>query len=493
MQSVIVVGGGIGGLATASLLAKDGYKVTLLEKNKALGGRAHVWKKDGFTFDMGPSWYLMPDVFERFFAIFGKKPTDYMQLKRLDPAYKIFFSKSKTYSIKKDLKENIRIFDSLEKNGGKKFLNYLEASQYQYEVSMRRFIYQSYDSITSLRKFLNPKIVSDATSMRIYESIEKYGNRFFESDIAKKILQYNIVFLGGNPQNTPAMYSIMAHIDFNLGVWYPKGGMGKLVESLVALAKEQGVTIKIESEVTGFDFDINNIKSVKTNKDTIDADYVVMNGDYAYSEMNLLPSHLQTYKKSYWEKRTIAPSAYILYLGINKKIKKLVHHNLFLENDWMSHFDEIFKKPKWPNSPSYYVCASSKTDPTVSPKGMENIFFLVPVAPGLDDNDQVRSMYFDKILSHFEELVDENIRDHIVVKRVFSHRDFSSLYHAYKGSALGLTHTLLQTAFFRPRMKSKKVKNLYYVGGYTHPGIGVPMVIIASEILRDEFRKMKKK
>lgn len=486
-KHVVIIGGGFGGLSAASLLAKQGLKVTLVEKNKDLGGRARVWKKDGFSFDMGPSWYLMPEVYEKFFEQFGKKPSDYYELKRLDPSYRIFFGPNETVDISTDPKENEKLFDSIEEKGGEKFKKYLEVSKYQYDISMEHFIYRDYPNLFS---FFNKELLKAGPKLKVFENMEKYVNRFFTSDRAKKILLYNIVFLGGSPKITPAIYTVMAHADFNLGVWYPFGGFSVIVQAMTQLAKELGVTIKTNTSVKKIQLNRSGLaEKVITDKGEIPADIVLANADYSYVETKLLEKKSQTYPLTYWQKKTIAPSGFILFLGLNKKIKNLTHHNLFLANDWVKHFDEIFKKPDWPKDPSYYVCVPSKTDSSIAPKDYENIFVLVPIASGIKDTLKIREEFTNKILTHLEALIDEKIKDHIVVKRIFSINDFKNDYNSFQGTALGLSHTLFQTAIFRPKNKSSKIKNLYYTGQYTLPGTGVPMVIISSEIVTKKIIK----
>jgi phytoene desaturase len=285
------------------------------------------------------------------------------------------------------------------------------------------------------------------------------------------------------------MYALMSHVDFNLGVWYPMGGMGETSLAFHKLSEELGVKFRFGEEVRKVIVEKGIVKGVETGKGRIDADLVIMNADYPHAEMELLEKKSRTYDEKYWKKKAIAPSCVLMYLGIDKKIDNLEHHNLYLSDSWDEHFSSIFDKHEWPDNPSYYVCCPSKTDPSVAPEGKENLFFLVPVAPGLEDTDQVRERYYKTTLKHLEGLIGEKIMDHVVSKRIVTHRDFSSLYNAYKGTALGLAHTLKQTAVFRPGHRSKKVKNLYYTGQYTHPGIGVPMVIISSQILSKEILK----
>jgi len=479
-KTVIVIGSGFGGLAAAGLLARDGFEVTVLEKNEQPGGRASVWKKDGFLFDLGPSWYLMPDIFENYFAEFGKKPSDYLKLKRLDPSYRVFFGKNDYVDISKDLDKNLELFEKMEKGSAEKMKKYLETSKYQYKIAMKDFIYKDYRHLTD---FFKPKLVKEGFKLHMFDKLDSYAKRFFDSDRIRKILEYTIVFLGGSPFDSPALYSLMSHVDFELGVWYPMGGMGELADAMCKIAKENGAEFVFNSPVKKINVENNKATGVETKDKKYKSNIVITNADMAWAEMNLLDKDHWSYSRRYWNSRKIAPSAYLLYLGLDKKLDNLVHHNLYFDQNWENHFSQIFQTPKWPDKPSYYVSATSKTDPVVAPKGYENLFVLVPVAPNLEDTDKIRDNYFNLILKHMEVLFGESIIDSIVLKRIFAHNDFSIRYNAFKGTALGLAHTLRQTAIFRPQHASKKVKNLYYTGHYNHPGIGVPMVVISSQIL----------
>jgi phytoene desaturase len=484
-MKALVIGAGIGGLATAAFLGRDGFDVTVLEKNETLGGRARVWEKDGFVYDMGPSWYLMPEIFEHFFEQFGEKVEDYYQLIRLDPSYRIFF-RDEVIDISADLEKNMQLFERLEPNGAEQLEKYLKQAREKYEYLMKGLMYKD---LVGIRGMLSPKLMAAGWKLSILSNIDKLTRKYFKNERARKILQYSIVFLGGNPRNTPALYSMISHIDFNLGVWYPYGGLGKIWEGLERLCRNHGVKIDTSVEVERIEVEDKIAKKVLTNKGAYEADVVVSNADYPHSETELLDEQYRTYPTSYWEKKTIAPSAFVLYLGFNRKIDGLTHHNVILDHDWVKHFEQIFEEPSWPDEPAYYLCCPSKSDGTVAPVDGENIFVTIPISPGIEDTQEIREAYFDKILTHMEKVTGQNLRDSLVVKRIFSLNDFAEDYNAYLGTAVGLTHTFSQSAFFRPRHHSKKVKNLYYAGQYTHPGIGVPMAMISAEIVGGLIRE----
>lgn len=479
-KQALVIGAGFGGLATAALLAKQGYGVTVLEKNSGIGGRARVWQSQGFKFDMGPSWYMMPDVFERFFKRFKRKPTDFYNLVRLDPSYRIIFGKGDYLDLSADLQANLEMFERLEKGARQKLEQYLSQASYQYKVSIEEFLYKEYRSIFD---FFTKRMLVEGRKLNVFQNMDSYTKKYFANERLRRILLYSMVFLGSDPKRTPAIYSVLNHCDFNLGVWYPDGGFGSVATAIQDLAIESGAEVKCNQDVKKIVVQDGKAIGVQTESDYFPADLVVANGDYHHVETALLDKKWQTYPESYWSKRTLAPSAFIAYLGINKKVPGLLHHSLYFAKDWDSHFHDIFDNPRWPEQPSYYICTPSKTDPSTAPEGHENLFLLVPLAPGLQDTPEIRENYFKKIIVHLEGLLGEDLQNHIVVKRLFSIKDFAADYHAYKGSAMGLAHTLMQTANFRPQLQSKKVSNLYFAGQYTHPGIGVPMTLISAEVV----------
>ena len=479
-KTLSVVGGGFGGLCSACYLAAAGHDVTLFEKNESLGGRARAWNVDGFSFDLGPSWYLMPEVFERFFGDFSRRREDYYTLNRLNPYYRIFFGGHETVDVTDDLEQTRALFERFEPGGADRLDAYLKQAEYKYTVAMEEFLYREY---RSFRDFLNRRLLIEGTRLGVFRKLDRFVGRYFSDHRAKKILEYAMVFLGTSPTDAPALYSIMSHVDLNLGVWFPRGGMISLVRALERLAGELGVTIRCNTPIRGFDFRDRRIRALRTDSGDEPTDGVLVNADYAHSELDLMPDEGRSYRERYWKSRTLAPSFFVVYLGLTRKLRSLVHHNLYFADEWQRHFDSIFRTPAWPDHPSYYVSCASYDDPTVAPQGQENVFILVPVATGLDDSTEFREQYAEKLIEHFESITGEAIRDSIAVKRLYSQRDFADDYNAYRGTALGLAHTLFQTAVFRPSQRSRKVDNLYYAGQYTHPGVGVPMTFISSRVI----------
>ena len=479
-RSVAVVGGGVGGLSAACYLADAGADVRLLEKNEQLGGRASRLEQDGFRFDMGPSWYLMPDVFERFFAHFDREPSDYYELEQLDPHYRIFFKDGDQLDVRGDREYMRELFESYETGAGDRFEEYLDTSQVHYETAMEQFVYEDR---SRLRDWVDPDVMRAAPiGLKLTGSMQSYVDGYFENPKLKQIMQYTLVFLGGAPKNTPSLYNIMSHVDFNLGVYYPEEGLGSVVDALTELGGELGVTYETDSEVTSLTRGRNGfIIEVNDGETTYQPDEAVVNADYAHAEQDLMPEHERQYDEDYWEKRTYAPSAYLLYLGVEGEVDELAHHTLVLPTDWDAHFEHIFDDPAWPDDPAYYLCVPSKTDDSVAPEGHSNLFVLVPIAPGLADDDGIREHYRDKILDDIAENTGVDLHDRVVVEEQFAVSDFADRYNATEGTALGLAHTLRQTALLRPSNRSSAVDGLYFTGSFTTPGIGVPMCLISGE------------
>lgn len=486
-KKIAIIGGGVGGVATAALLAKDGYQVHLFEKNKRLGGRANVLKVKGFSFDLGPSWYLMPDVFERFFAQFGKTAGDMLDLIPLTPQYRIYFSDGTKLDIPRDAKETRKLFESLEKGSGKKFDHYLAESEFKYHLGVENVLYKNVDSIFD---FFTWPLLKYGKKLHAFENIQSYVDSFFKNEKLKQILQYPLVFLGGSPANTPALYSLMTHVDFNLGVYYPQGGFYKVVEAIVSLAKEHGVTFHTDAAVESIQTGDGNVQSIIVNGKKLQFDCVIANADFAHVESLFSDKEMKMYDQEYWQKKTLAPSAFLMYLGIKGSVQGLEHHNIYFGEDWMKHFEEIFDNPHWPQKPSMYINVPSVTDPSVAPKGHHNMMILVPIAARLQENEAWKESYGDYILRYTEEQLGISLKKKIVYKKIFSVSDFASTYNSLGGNALGgLTHTLMQTGPFRPPNKHKKLRNLFFVGANTVPGIGVPPALISAQLVRERIAK----
>lgn len=482
MEKVVIIGAGIGGLATACILGKAGYDVTVIEKNSTVGGRASVLKKDEFIFDMGPSWYLMPDIFENFYSMLDESIEEHLTLKKLAPSYRIFFAgENEPIDIYGDVEKDGDTFEKIEPGSKEQLRIYLQKAKEQYQIARDRFIYKNYRSIFD---FFTWETMTQGTKLHVFQTMDRYVRKFFSTDKLQKIMQYTLVFLGSSPYNTPALYSIMSHVDFNMGVFYPEGGIYEIIRSLRSIAKKHGVTIITNTGVRQINTKDKKAISVTTEQGEIfPADIVVSNADIHHTETVLLQKQDQSFSQKYWKKRTLAPSAFIMYLGVNKTLPQLKHHTLYFAQDWKKNFSDIFDHPSYPDDPSFYICNSNKTDKSTAPAGKENLFILVPIAPGLEDTKHLRAQYGKKIITKIETMIGDSFAENIECLEYFSVKDFESRYHSFQGSALGLAHTLKQTAAFRPDTKSKKVKNLYYVGGNTNPGIGMPMCLISAELV----------
>lgn len=483
-KKVLVIGAGFAGLTSAALLAKEGFQVTLLEKCDSPGGRARLWEQDGFAFDMGPSWYLMPEVFDAYFRLFGKEREAYYKLNKLKTHYKVFFEGQDPVTITSDFEQTKTTFEGFEAGAGKKLDAYVANARYKYNTAMQDFLYKEY---RHLFQFLNWRLMTEGLRLNVFQSLDPYVRRYFTDVRARQILEYAMVFLGASPSNAPALYSLMSYLDLSDGVYFPVGGMYAIVEGLVKLCEEYGVSIEYGVEVQHINEQQGRVSTIRAKKDEqlleYTADAVVMCGDYAHADRDLLAPHNANYSRSYWDKAVLAPSMFIAYLGLSRKVPELAHHNLYFSHNWDVHFDSIFKNPQWPDNPCFYLSAASKTDRRAAPEGKENLFLLVPTAPGLADTDEIRQTYYEKSLAHVEQRLGISIKPYIQVERIFSQRDFAESYHAFKGTALGMAHTLWQTAVFRPSMRSKKIQGLFFAGQYTHPGVGVPMTFIASQVL----------
>ena len=482
-KTIAIIGSGFSALSAACYLAKSGNEVTIFEKNKTIGGRARQLKKEGFTFDIGPTWYWMPDVFERFFSDFDKHPSDFYQLEKLNPAYSVYFGKNDFITIEDTLDKICQAFENEEKGSSIKLKKFIANAQDNYEVAIKDLVY---------RPGVSPfELVTPVTIKKInqfFSTIKKDVRKEFKNDRLATILEFPVLFLGAKPDNTPSFYSFMNYADFGIGTFHPKKGMYEVILAMEQLAKSLGVVIKTEQSVEKIIVDKGKATGIISNGETYNFDITLSGADYHHSETLLDKKHRQ-YSEAYWEKKVFAPSSLLFYVGFDKKLTNVNHHTLFFDVDFEVHAKAIYDTPEWPENPLFYASFPSITDSNSAPEGKEAGIFLIPLAPGLKDTPELRTEYFDKILTRFENLTSQNVKNNIIFSESFCVNDFVKDYNSYKGNAYGMANTLLQTAFLRPKLKSKKVDNLYFTGQLTVPGPGVPPSLISGKLVAELIKK----
>ena len=482
-QQIKILGSGFSSLAASAYLAKAGYDVTIYEKNSTIGGRARQLKKDGFVFDIGPTWYWMPDVFERFFGDFNKKPSDYYELIKLSPAYSVYFGDSDFITIEDTLEKICAAFESEEPGSSNELKKFIAKAQNNYDIAIKDLVY---------RPGVSPlELVTPVTMKKIgqfFSTISKEVRKKFNNPRLVAILEFPVLFLGAKPSNTPAFYSFMNYADFGLGTFHPKNGMFSVIDGMKQLAESLGVTIHTNATVDKINIDNGKATSIVINGNEVEADIVLSGADYHHTE-TLLPQQYRQYSEKYWDNRTFAPSSLLFYVGFDKKIEHIEHHTLFFDVDFEAHAYTIYDEPSWPEHPLFYASFPSKTDINCAPEGKEAGIFLIPLAPGLEDTPEIREAYFEKIMTRFEKLTNQEVRNFVIFKESFCINDFIADYNSYKGNAYGLANTLLQTAFLRPKLKSKKVENLYFTGQLSVPGPGVPPSLISGKLVASLIEK----
>ena len=483
IKKITIIGSGFSALAASAYLAQSGHDVTVYEKNDAIGGRARQLKREGFTFDMGPSWYWMPDVFERFFADFGKKTTDYYELIKLSPAYRVYYGIDDFITIADNLADIIFAFEAIEKGSGKLLNDFMAEAKSNYDIAIKDLVY---------RPGVSPlELITVETAMKVgqfFSTISKDVRKKFKNERLIQILEFPVLFLGAKPSDTPSFYSFMNYADFGLGTWHPKTGMFDVVRGMENLALELGVKFQTNSNIEKIIVENKTAVAIQVNGEIIASDLILSGADYHHTETLLNQEH-RAYSEKYWDSRVFAPSSLLFYVGFNKKIENISHHALFFDVDFYQHAKDIYDEPQWPKEPLFYANFPSVTDKTAAPEGMESGFFLVPLAPGINDTESLREEYFEKIIDRFETLTQQSVKNNIIFKQSFCKNDFVSEYNSYKGNAYGMANTLMQTAFLRPKLKSKKVKNLYFTGQLTVPGPGVPPALISGKLVSELINK----
>ena len=483
IKKITIIGSGFSALAASCYLAQSGHDVTVFEKNPTVGGRARQLKIDGFTFDMGPSWYWMPDVFERFFADFGKKTSDYYELIKLSPAYRVYYGIDDFITIADNLEDILKSFEAIEKGSGALLKKFMTKAKSNYDIAIKDLVY---------RPGVSPlELITPQTAMKVgqfFSNIRKDVRKKFNNERLIQILEFPVLFLGAKTSDTPSFYSFMNYADFGLGTWHPKTGMFDVVRAMESLALELGVKFQTNATIEKIIVENKTAKALLVNGEMIASDLILSGADYHHTE-TLLDQEHRAYSEKYWDSRVFAPSSLLFYVGFNKKIKNISHHALFFDVDFYQHAKDIYDEPQWPKEPLFYANFPSLTDATAAPVGMESGFFLVPLAPGINDTEALREEYFDKIIARFEALTQQSVKNSIIFKKSFCKNDFVSEYNSYKGNAYGMANTLFQTAFLRPKLKSKKVKNLYFTGQLTVPGPGVPPALISGKLVSELINK----
>ena len=483
-KQIGIIGSGFAGLAASALLASKGHTVNVFEKNEQIGGRARHFEANGFMFDMGPSWYWMPDVFEHYYNSMGYSTSDFYELVKLDPGFKVIFSATESFDIPEDFDSLCTLFESIEKGSAVKLKAFLLQAEYKYNTGMSELVYRPAHSIS---EFMSLKLLLDVLKLQVFSSFSQHVRQYFKDPRLKAIIEFPVLFLGAMPKDTPALYSLMNHAGLRQGTFYPMGGFAEVVKAFEKIAKDAGANFHTSNPIEQIEISSGKATMLQTSGGSHSIDALIASADYHHVENELLPTDYVSYDTSYWEKKTFAPSSLIFYLGVNKKLSKLSHHNLFFDEDFDAHSKEIYQTKTWPVKPLFYVCCPSKTDPSVAPADCENLFILIPVAAGLRDSDANTTHYFNLVMNRLEQFAGEDIKQHLLYKKSYSVHDFKQDYNAYKGNAYGLANTLLQTAIFKPKIRSKKVSNLFYAGQLTVPGPGVPPSIISGQIAANEL------
>jgi phytoene desaturase len=487
MPKIVIIGSGFSGLSAGCYLSKAGYDVHVFEKNADAGGRARQFTtENGYVFDMGPSWYWMPEVFEKFFNDFGHRVADFYDLKLLNPSFDIVFGKNDTMNVPENFEELCLLFESIEKGGAVQLQKFLQEAEYKYKIGMDTMVNMPG---LSINEFANMDLIKGVFRLQVFSSFSKHVRKYFKHPKLIALMEFPVLFLGAMPQDTPALYSLMNYAGLKLGTWYPKGGFGKVIDGMVAVAKENGVTFHYNSEIEKININNGEASGVVVNNEIFLCDGIIASADYHHVEEKLLPLDYRNYSEEYWDKKTFAPSSLIFYIGINKRIDSLHHHTLFFDEDLFQHSKEIYRNLQWPSKPLFYACCTSKSDDGVAPPGHENLFLLMPIAPGLNDTEDLREKYFQIIIERLQNHIGENILEHIDFKKSYCIKDFITDYNSYKGNAYGLANTLMQTAILKPKINNRKVKNLFYAGQLTVPGPGVPPSIISGKIASKQLDK----
>jgi phytoene desaturase len=490
MAKISIIGSGFSGLSAACFAAKAGHQVTVFEKNENIGGRARTYTAEGFTFDMGPSWYWMPDIFENFFAQFDKNASDYYMLQKLDPGFQIIFDEHDVLPVPANLDKLYDTFEKIETGSAEALKTFLKEAEFKYEVGMKDLVYKP---AFSWLEYANVNVAVGMLKSNLFSSVSNYVGKYFKDARLKALMEFPVLFLGAMANKIPALYTMMNYSALVQGTFYPEGGMHQIIAGMQTLAKSLGVTFYTATPIEKIIVENGKVTALQHQNGITATDGIIASADYNHVEQNLLEPAYRNYSADYWKKKTFAPSCLIYYLGVDKKIGKLLHHNLFFDADFEQHAGDIYQNPRWPGKPLFYVCCPSKTDCSVAPEGMENLFILIPVATGLPDTEDKRESYFNDIIGRIEKYAGTAFRKNIIYKKSYCLDNFVDDYNAYGGNAYGLANTLMQTAVLKPSLKNKKLSNMFYTGQLTVPGPGVPPALISGQVAAEELLKVLNK
>lgn len=487
-KKIAIIGSGFSGISAAAYAAKAGHEVHVFEKNSTLGGRARQFSTDnGYIFDMGPSWYWMPDIIEDFFRDFGKTTADFYELVPLNPQFEMVFE-DQVLAIPQQYDALRRLFESLEPGSAARLDRFMDEAQYKYEVGMKDFVTKP---CHSWWEFASLKIAKSALKLDLLSNFQKHVRQFFSHPKLIALMEFPVIFLGAMPKDIPALYSLMNYGGYKLGTWYPMGGFVKIIEAMTHIARQQGVQFYLNAPVQKIHVENDQVSALQVNGQKIAFDAVIASADYHHTEQHLLDKAYRNYSESYWQKKTFAPSCLIYYIGLKESIPNLKHHTLFFENNLTLHAHEIYQDKKWPTKPLFYACCPSKTDAAVAPENHENLFLLMPIATGIADEESLREPYFREMIQRLEKHTKtRDLSSKIDYKKSYCLNDFIQDYNAFQGNAYGLANTLNQTAVLKPAIRNRKVNNLFYTGQLTVPGPGVPPSIISGKIAANEVLKL---
>ncbi|MBA5255037.1 phytoene desaturase family protein [Enterococcus hirae] len=494
MKKIIVIGAGVAGLSAAVRLQKLGYEVTLYEKDRQVGGKMNQIKTAGFTFDLGPTIVMMPEIYREVFEFCGKDPDDYISMKKVDPMLKLYFNKEEPIEFSNDLIELTKTLENISPEDTEGYFAFLADIYQRYTIAKEAFITKSFRGFWD---FYNPKSLWAGIRLRTFSDAYTSISKFVKDDRLRKSLAFQTLYIGVSPYQGPSLYTIIPMIELFYGVYFIEGGMYTLATSLARLFEELGGKIVYETSVDEILIDNKIAKGIRIGKEQVMADAIVCGADFPYAMKELIPDERQRgkYTNKKIAKFEYSCSCFLMYLGLDKKYPEEHLHSIYFAEDFKKNVDDLFERGKLPDDPSFYLYRPSLMDDSLAPEGQEGLYVLVPV-PELSKyekwTEQTMQAYRQKIIRLLKEkTIFKDIDEHIVSETLITPKDFSERFNAYNGATFGLKPTLKQSNYYRPHNKFSAAENLYFCGSSTHPGAGVPIVmqsakLAVEELLRDD-------